>query len=59
MIVGTVGKYCTWKYDVMDDFYETECDESFFLTTGNLKDNHIKYCPYCGKRIEELPDEKS
>ena len=49
-------KVCVWKHDDWDetDSFETSCDQEFLLTEGGLKDNQIKYCPFCGKTIEEL-----
>ena len=45
-------KVCKWKYDEAYDFWDTACEESFCLIEGTLKDNKMKYCPYCGGRIK-------
>ena len=47
---------CTWKVE-NDDYgtYETNCGGLFCLTDGTLKENDMKYCCYCGKKIIE-PD---
>ena len=47
-------QYCEWKYDEDDDFYETSCDHGFYFGEGDVKENNIKFCPYCGKIIKEL-----
>ena len=50
---------CKWKYDEDEDSYHSSCNDAFCLTTGNLKENHIKYCPFCGKKIEEISNAKT
>ena len=48
-------KYCKWEWNGEDfDYYDTECGETFYIESGTLKENKIKYCPFCGKEIEEL-----
>ena len=44
---------CKWKYDAYQNCYETDCDNAFQFTEGNVSDNGVKFCPYCGKIIEE------
>ena len=43
---------CAWKYDDIDDYYETACKNAYCLADGTLKDNEHKYCPYCGGLIQ-------
>ena len=43
---------CKWTWNG-DGFYQTSCGNSFFFESGNIKENNFKYCPYCGKEIEE------
>lgn len=48
---------CDWQLDPDNDtadVYETSCKNAWEFTEGNLKDNEISFCPYCGKRIEEI-----
>ena len=45
---------CTWKYDNIHDYYETECGSSFMFSDGEKEEGFV-YCPYCGKKIEEPP----
>ena len=47
---------CKWKYqdDEYNDYWETDCGEAWCITEGNLKDNHIVFCPFCGKKIKEV-----
>lgn len=47
---------CLWRYTsttFVDDHYDTECSNSWVFTEGNLEDNEISYCPYCGKLIKD------
>lgn len=47
---------CKWQFDPdngMADVYETGCGNAWEFTEGNLKDNKITYCPYCGGKIKE------
>ena len=44
---------CVWMYDDNLDVYESECEEAFSFISGNLKENNMKYCPFCGKLIKD------
>jgi len=44
---------CRWAYDDIYDNYETACGRAFTLIDGTLAKNKMRYCCYCGKRIEE------
>ena len=46
-------KVCEWKYDWSYDFYDTECGQGQYFETGDVKENHYEFCPYCGLRIKE------
>ena len=43
---------CDWTD--CSEYYETECKKSFYFSDGSLFDNGFKYCPYCGKLINEV-----
>ena len=45
---------CEWKYDDSVDTWDTECEGSFLLNYGTLRDNNMRFCPYCGKTIVEI-----
>ena len=47
---------CQWKVDE-DGIYWTECAGAWEFMAGNVSDNEMKYCPYCGSQIEEVNDE--
>ena len=45
---------CKWKYEDIDDFYETECGEAHCFIEAGLEENKYKYCPYCGNIIANI-----
>lgn len=51
---------CKWKLstDWYDDeiVYEASCDNSHWFEDGNTRFNRFKWCPYCGKEIEEVKE---
>jgi len=49
---------CVWVYDEYHDFWDTSCGKGWLLTEGSLKDNKIKYCPFCGKKIKDNDPQK-
>jgi len=36
------------------DYWETSCGESFYLEDGTPRDNNMRFCPYCGRRLEQM-----
>lgn len=47
-----MNETCQWDVS-QDGCYETECGHMFEFTNGDLKDNDIHYCPFCGRHITE------
>lgn len=45
---------CLWTYEDLDDYWDTACGEAFTMTEGNLVENHMRFCPFCGKPIQEV-----
>ena len=43
---------CKWTPDE-NGIYDTECGQRFEITEGTPKENHMKYCPYCGKQLDD------
>jgi hypothetical protein len=44
---------CSWNLMSEDeDIWETGCGNAWYLTEGNLEDNGMKYCPFCGGKLE-------
>jgi rRNA maturation endonuclease Nob1 len=56
MIDASTITTCKWKYqeDAYEEHWTTECGEAFVFFEGSPKDNHIRFCPYCGKPIEQI-----
>ena len=52
---------CKWSED-SDGNWDTECEEMFIFNDGTPSENKCRFCPYCGKNIEEIryidPDEQ-
>jgi len=46
---------CIWTLEDPENerYYETDCEEAFFFSVGGIKENRVKYCPFCGKKIRE------
>jgi hypothetical protein len=48
---------CKWKLDDNENgasVYYTSCDNAHIFSEGTLGDNNYNFCPFCGKKIEEL-----
>ncbi len=44
---------CKWNEQEFADYWETDCGDAFCFTDGGPKDNHMKFCCYCGKKLQE------
>ncbi len=45
---------CEWKYDDIDNYWESSCGLTWYLSEGTLKENKMNFCPKCGKKIKEI-----
>jgi len=36
-----------------EEFWNTSCGHGWELTEGNLEDNQICYCPFCGMEMDD------
>jgi hypothetical protein len=45
---------CKWTYNEWDGYYDTGCKQAFTVEEGCPEDNHMKYCCYCGKELEQV-----
>jgi hypothetical protein len=47
---------CKWypedSYD--NEHFSTSCEEIQHFSDGDIQSNGYKFCPYCGKEIEEV-----
>ena len=46
------NKKCEWTSDCSD--WETSCGKSFCFEDGGPDHNDMKFCPFCGKELEEI-----
>jgi hypothetical protein len=58
---------CLWIHDEDADKWDTECSEAHCFFEDGPRENHYRFCPYCGKPIElmenmvesETPEERA
>lgn len=44
---------CVWWNDEESDTWETGCGNAFVLNEGPPAENKMKFCCFCGKKLEE------
>lgn len=51
------NKNCIWTMDntgfYESETWETSCGNAFIINEGKPSDNDMKYCCYCGKKLQE------
>ena len=51
-------KVCIWKRGSKFLFwYKTSCGQDCEIVDFGIGKHGYKYCPYCGKKIKEIPNE--
>lgn len=45
---------CKWGPTWEGGQYPTGCDNVFEFTNDGIKENDFEFCPYCGRKIEEV-----
>ncbi|MCP4540605.1 MAG: hypothetical protein GY832_26000 [Chloroflexi bacterium] len=45
---------CIWKYNSIDDYWQTGCDNAFSLDDGTPSENGMGFCLYCGKPLLQI-----
>jgi len=48
---------CKWTEDDTCDFWETACGQLFEFNDGGPVENMFKFCPHCGKPLDEHKSE--
>jgi hypothetical protein len=48
---------CGWTFDDNYSYYDTACENTFMFECDGILQNEFRYCPYCGKAIEEIKPE--
>jgi hypothetical protein len=46
-----VERTCTWTEDIEDGNFWTTCGETWEFIDGNIADNRVKFCHYCGGHV--------
>ena len=46
-------EYCVWKEEEDGAYWSTTCGDQFTLYEGTPSANHMNFCPFCGKPLEE------
>ena len=50
---------CEWRLcDEEANVYDTSCRNPHILIDGAPEENNYKYCPYCGKKIKVVDNDK-
>jgi hypothetical protein len=51
------GKNCQWwQEDYYGDDWQAECGRWFHFSTGAFpSDVQMRYCPFCGRNLVEIP----
>ncbi len=47
-----MGFVCKWKYDEVDEKWDTQCGTASVFMEGGPKENKFIVCPYCGGRLQ-------
>ena len=47
--------FCRWIEDDENECWDTGCGGRFEFTEGGPKENGVKFCLYCGKRLVAKP----
>ena len=56
---GRVLVLCDWTYEGETCSFETSCGHAFKFIDDGIEENGFKFCPYCGKAINETkPNEE-
>lgn len=47
------GDICTWtQMDEEGSDWDSSCGDAWFFESGAPKDNNVRFCPFCGRRVE-------
>ena len=56
---GVSDDVCEWRLcDEEANVYDTSCRNPHILIDGAPEENNYKYCPYCGKKIKVVDNDK-
>lgn len=46
---------CEWKEDPIDFNWWASCGEAFCFSEDGPEENHMRFCPYCGRTLKAIP----
>lgn len=52
-VAPAVAETCQWTED-SDGNWDTSCDNKYIIVEGTPSENGMKFCTYCGLRLEEV-----
>ena len=44
---------CRWVLDSFNGYHYTDCSHAFIFNEEGAEENGFKFCPFCGKELEE------
>ena len=50
---------CRWTYNEDMEAWETDCGNAFCLENDDPADNHMDFCPYCGRPLDNEPQKEA
>jgi hypothetical protein len=45
-------KKCFWRQNEIYGYWDTACGQSWDFEVGGPKKNKVKFCPFCGHRLQ-------
>lgn len=50
---------CVWTYSEGEDAWDSACGEKWIFIEGNLTENRVRFCHWCGKPVTEQREKQS
>lgn len=44
---------CEWSYSETESIWESACGDAWNFEEGTPEDNHMKFCPFCGRQLTQ------
>ena len=49
---------CRWTLSASDSYWDTGCGHAFEFYDGSPPENDFRFCPYCGRALSVVDDER-